>query len=92
VASIEPRQVPLDHPSAREARGWQVRALAAPGRTWLKPLARSEPPGPQYFRIHEDLFAILKARLTKAQQQSVQPAEDCEKHEILAGSNSLLHH
>ena len=53
-----------------------------------EPLAIAEPPGPQYFRMHRDLTAILEARLLGAQAGDIQPAGD-ETRRILAGQVSI---
>lgn len=47
------------------------------------PLAAAEPPGPQYFHMHQDLVAILEARLLGARVSRLQEEEDTEKQRIL---------
>ncbi len=50
-----------------------------------EPLPAAEPPGPQYFHMHEDLAAILEARLLNARASHLQDGEDTERPRILAG-------
>jgi folate-dependent phosphoribosylglycinamide formyltransferase PurN len=50
-----------------------------------EPLVCAEPPGPQYFRMHQDLVAILEARLLGARSSHLQAAGDCERPRIVAG-------
>jgi hypothetical protein len=47
-----------------------------------EPLAAAEPPAPQYFPMHQDLVAILEARLAGAHLQG---EGDTERQRILAG-------
>jgi folate-dependent phosphoribosylglycinamide formyltransferase PurN len=49
-----------------------------------EPLAAAEPPGPQYFHMHQDLAAILEARLLGARASDLQDGEDAETPRILA--------
>jgi methionyl-tRNA formyltransferase len=49
-----------------------------------EPLAAAEPPGPQYFHMHQDLVAILEARLRGARASHLQDGEDSERPRILA--------
>jgi folate-dependent phosphoribosylglycinamide formyltransferase PurN len=49
-----------------------------------EPLAAAEPPGPQYFHMHQDLAAILEARLFGARASHVQCEGDSEKSRSLA--------
>jgi folate-dependent phosphoribosylglycinamide formyltransferase PurN len=49
-----------------------------------EPLAAAGPPGPQYFHMHQDLAAILEARLLGARASHLQDGEDSEKPWILA--------
>ena len=49
-----------------------------------EPLAAAEPPGPQYFHMHQDLAAILEARLLGARASHLQDEEDSERPRILA--------
>jgi hypothetical protein len=48
-----------------------------------EPLTSAEPPGPQYFQMHQDLAAILEARLLGARESHLQ-GEDSAKPRILA--------
>jgi folate-dependent phosphoribosylglycinamide formyltransferase PurN len=50
-----------------------------------EPLAAAEPPGPQFFHMHQDLAAILEARLLGARASHLQDGEDTERPRILAG-------
>jgi folate-dependent phosphoribosylglycinamide formyltransferase PurN len=50
-----------------------------------EPLAAAEPPGPQYFQMHQDLVLILEARLLGARASHLQDGEDSERPRILAG-------
>jgi methionyl-tRNA formyltransferase len=50
-----------------------------------EPLAAAGPPGPQYFYMHQDLAAILEARLLGARASHLQDGEDTERPRILAG-------
>ena len=43
-----------------------------------EPLAAAEPPGPQYFHMHQDLAAILEARLVGARASHLQDGEDAD--------------
>ena len=49
-----------------------------------EPLAAAEPPGPQYFHMHQDLVAILEARLLGARASHLEDGEDSERPRILA--------
>jgi methionyl-tRNA formyltransferase len=59
-----------------------VEAIA--GGRMPEPLAAAEPPGPQYFHMHQDLAAILEARLLGARASHLQDGEDRERPRILA--------
>lgn len=50
-----------------------------------EPLAAAAPAGPQYFHMHQDLAAILEARLLGARAPDLQNGEDTERPRILAG-------
>jgi folate-dependent phosphoribosylglycinamide formyltransferase PurN len=50
-----------------------------------KPPAAAGPSGPQYFHMHQDLTAILEARLLGARASPLQDGEDTERPRILAG-------
>jgi folate-dependent phosphoribosylglycinamide formyltransferase PurN len=50
-----------------------------------EPLAAAEPPAPQYFPMHQDLVAILEARLAGARASHLQGEGNTEKQRILAG-------
>src|SRR3984893_9023576 len=50
-----------------------------------EPLAAAEPPGPQYFHMHQDLAPILEARLLGARAPHLQGEGDSERSRILAG-------
>jgi methionyl-tRNA formyltransferase len=50
-----------------------------------EPLAAAEPPGPQFFHMHQDLAAILEARLLGARASHLLDGEDTERPRILAG-------
>ena len=50
-----------------------------------EPLTSAEPPGPQYFEMHQDLAAILEARLLGGQASHVQGEQNGERPRILAG-------
>jgi methionyl-tRNA formyltransferase len=50
-----------------------------------EPLTSADPPGPQYFHMHQDLAAILEARLHGAPASHAQDGEDIERPRILAG-------
>lgn len=50
-----------------------------------EPLAAAEPPGPQYFQMHQDLVLILERRLLGARASHLQHGEDSERPRILAG-------
>jgi len=50
-----------------------------------EPPAAAEPPGPQYFHMHQDLTAILEARLLGARASHLRDGEDTEMPRILAG-------
>jgi methionyl-tRNA formyltransferase len=49
-----------------------------------EPLAAAEPPGPQYFQMHQDLGAILERRLLSGQGSHLQSEGDSERPRILA--------
>ena len=49
-----------------------------------EPLAAAEPPGPQYFHMHQDLAAVLEARLLGARAPHLQDGGDAETPRILA--------
>jgi hypothetical protein len=55
------------------------------GGKMLEPLAVAEPPGPQYFHMHQDLVAILERRLLCGQGSHLQGEGDSERPRILAG-------
>jgi folate-dependent phosphoribosylglycinamide formyltransferase PurN len=59
-----------------------VEAIA--GGRMPEPLAAAEPPGPQYFHMHQDLAAILEARLLGARASHLQDWKDSERPRILA--------
>ena len=50
-----------------------------------EPLTAAESPGRQYFHMHQDLAAILEARLLGARSSHLQDGEDTERPRILAG-------
>ena len=50
-----------------------------------EPLAAAAPPGPQYFQMHQDLVAILEARLLGARAPHLQGEGNTERPRILAG-------
>jgi len=50
-----------------------------------EPLAAAEPPGPQYFHMHQDLAAILEARLLGGQAAHLQGEGNSERPRIMAG-------
>jgi methionyl-tRNA formyltransferase len=50
-----------------------------------EPLAAAAPPGPQYFHMHQDLAAILGARLLSAWAAHLEGEGDSERPRILAG-------
>jgi len=50
-----------------------------------EPLEAAGPPGPQYFRMHEDLAAILKGRLLGAQAPHRPGEGDSQRPRLLAG-------
>jgi methionyl-tRNA formyltransferase len=50
-----------------------------------EPPAAAGPPGPQYFHMHQDLTAILEARLLGARALHLRDGEDTERPRILAG-------
>ena len=50
-----------------------------------EPPAAAGPPGPQYFHMHQDLTAILEARLLGARASHLRDGEDTEMPRILAG-------
>jgi hypothetical protein len=50
-----------------------------------EPLATAEPPGLQYFQMHQDLVVILETRLLGARASHLQDGEDSERPRILAG-------
>jgi Formyl transferase/Prenyltransferase and squalene oxidase repeat len=52
------------------------------------PLAISEPPGPQYFSMHDDLAAILAARLIASQGSKPTPGRDGVEARVSAKSIS----
>jgi methionyl-tRNA formyltransferase len=60
-----------------------VVALIVGGRM-PEPLAAAAPPGPQYFHMHQDLAAIIEARLLGARAAHLQDGEDSERPRILA--------
>jgi hypothetical protein len=49
-----------------------------------EPLAAAEPPGPQYFQMHQDLGAILERSLLSGQGSHLQSEGDSERPRILA--------
>jgi methionyl-tRNA formyltransferase len=49
-----------------------------------EPLAAAEPPGPQYFQMHQDLVAILETRLLGGQGPHLRGEGDSERPRILA--------
>jgi hypothetical protein len=49
-----------------------------------EPLAASEPPGSQFFHMHQDLAAIPEARLLGGPASHLQDGEDTERPRILA--------
>jgi hypothetical protein len=49
------------------------------------PLEPAGPPGPQYFRIHQDLAAILEGRLLGAQAPPRPGEDDSQRARLLAG-------
>ncbi len=50
-----------------------------------EPLAPAGAPGPQYFQMHQDLVAILEARLLGARARHLEGEGDSERPRILAG-------
>jgi hypothetical protein len=50
-----------------------------------EPLAPAGAPGPQYFQMHQDLVAILEARLLGARAPHLEGEGDSERPRILAG-------
>jgi hypothetical protein len=50
-----------------------------------EPLKAAEPPGPQYFQMHQNLAAILEGRLRGVRASHLQGGEDTERPRILAG-------
>jgi folate-dependent phosphoribosylglycinamide formyltransferase PurN len=54
------------------------------GGRMSEPLAAAEPPGPQYYQMHQDLVAILETRLLGEQASHLQGERDRERPRILA--------